>query len=187
MRRLSFVAALLLAPAAAAAQDMYGTGMTSSTPKKTSFQVTGGIMFPAFSGYPNYVDDIGWNAGAAFILTPRRGTHVRLEGEYNSIGSEIGSTTASVYGGGIGGGRAITSGGSTTEGYFVAGLYNAEVCLQNLTGGCDISSELQFGTKIGFGAVVGRGKVRPVFSMYWLYTWSSPYVSIIPITVGLRF
>ena len=188
MRRLTLVAAISLLPTVVAAQDMFNGMQPTYEEPKRSFQVWGGMMIPAFN-YSTYVDDIGWNAGAAFIIKPQRYFHVRLEGEYNSIGFQ-GSIPGSAtnYGGGIGGGRSLSNGrGMTTEGYLVAGLYNTDVCVPNLTGSCNTKSELQFGTKIGFNAVVGRGRVRPVFNMYWLYTWGSPYVSFIPITVGLRF
>lgn len=189
MRKSCLVAALLLLPAGAYAQQPMGMGMQPvQQVKKTEFQVTGGIMIPA-SGYASRVDDIGWNAGAAFILHPNNYVGIRLEGEYNSAGFEDPITgNATVYGGGIGGGKSFTSRGVTSEGYFVAGLYNAKACVTPLGGGNQqCGSELQFGTKLGFNVAAGHGRVRPVFNIYWLYTWSSPYVSIIPITIGLRF
>ena len=138
MRLLVLATVLSLAPAVSTAQAVYGGGFPEE--KTKAFQITGGMMIP-FLNYSNRVDDIGWNAGAAFILKPRPGFHVRIEGLYNS--------------------EVVTAGGT--------------------------ASELQFGTKIGFDVVMGRGKVQPVFNAYWLFTWGSPYISLVPITIGLRF
>lgn len=181
MRLLVLATVLSLAPAVSTAQAVYGGGFPEE--KTKAFQITGGMMIP-FLNYSNRVDDIGWNAGAAFILKPRPGFHVRIEGEYNSVGFEGNATgSANNYGGGIGGGRTFVSSRSTvSEGYLVAGLYNSEVVTAGGT-----ASELQFGTKIGFDVVMGRGKVQPVFNAYWLFTWGSPYISLVPITIGLRF
>ena len=186
MRLLVLATVMSLAPAVSTAQAVYGGGFPEE--KKSGFQITGGMMIP-FLNYSNRVDDIGWNAGAAFILKPRPGFHVRIEGEYNEVGFEGNSSSkAANYGGGIGGGRTFVSSRSTlSEGYLVAGLYNSEVCIANISGGCDTQGELQFGTKIGFDVVMGHGRIQPVFNAYWLFTWGSPYISLVPITIGLRF
>jgi len=186
MRLLLLASVLSLTPSISAAQAVYGQGYPQT--KSKAFQISGGMMIP-FLNYANRVDDIGWNAGAAFILNPRPGFHLRIEGEYSEVGFEGNSTSkAANYGGGIGGGRTFMSSRSTlTEGYFVAGLYNSEVCVANISGGCDTQGELQFGSKIGFDVVMGSGRIRPVFNAYWLFTWGSPYISLVPITIGLRF
>lgn len=190
MRRPVLIAALVLAPAVAWAQQTSPfPGMAPPRPiKPVSFQAFGGMTIPLNYNYYALVsvDDIGWTAGGSIVFRPRSMMHVRVEGEYHNVGTS-GNSSAALYGGGIGGGRALTQGTSTTEGYFLAGLYNVEACIANLTGNCDEVSELQFGTKLGANFVVGRGKVQPVLGFGWLYTWSSPYVSAITVTGGLRF
>lgn len=157
-------------------------------PKPLSFQVTGAMTIPVFS-YADYLTDIGWQAQGALVM--RRGTynHLRLEGEYNSTGFEnTGNLTGSaeLYGGGIGGGRVLMRGKVQQEGYLVAGLYNHAFATCALNS-CSEASELQFGTKVGFNAVIGRGRVRPVIDFHWLTTWSEPYANLLAIGGGLRF
>jgi hypothetical protein len=188
VRRSILVAALVLAPAALAAQQPVGMFPSPPPQKPVRFQVFGGMTIPLAYNYYTAVDvdDIAWHAGGSLIYRPPSMYHVRVEGEYHAIGTD-GASNAQVYGGGIGGGRAVSQGTSSMEGYFLAGLYNVEVCVANLTGGCQEGSELQFGTKLGANFAVGRGKVNPVLGFGWLYTWSSPYVSAITISGGLRF
>ena len=190
MRRSLLVAALALVPAALSAQQGPYYGMAPTPPPKpVSFQAWGGMTIPLMYNYYSAVnvDDIGWTAGGSLIYRPNSRMHARVEGEYHYVGTSSGSGAA-LYGGGIGGGRAITQGNAATEGYFMAGLYNVEVCA-TLTGSSCTSeaSDLQFGTKLGANFVAGRGKVRPMLGFGWLYTWSYPYVSAITITGGLRF
>ena len=190
MRRSLLVAALALVPAALSAQQGPYYGMAPTPPPKpVSFQAWGGMTIPLMYNYYSAVnvDDIGWTAGGSLIYRPNSRMHARVEGEYHYVGTSGGSGAA-LYGGGIGGGRAISQGTAATEGFFMAGLYNVGVCVANLTStGCDETSELQFGTKLGANFVAGRGKVRPMLGFGWLYTWSYPYVSAITITGGLRF
>jgi len=187
MKRFTLVAAaaIALSPAALNAQMNYG--VQAPPAKRTFFQAWGGMTVPLWS-YSNYVDDIGWTAGGSFILRPSPFNHIRLEGEYHNIGSSFSNGgSASLYGGGIGGGRAVGRGNAVTEGFLVAGLYNISVCTGNLTGGCSTTSEVQFGTKFGANFVGGSGKVKPMIGMALLYTWGSPYASLFTLTGGLRF
>src|SRR5262245_17922510 len=96
MMRVRLLGSLLALAAAAgplAAQQMGGMqGMQHSPPpKKSSFQVTGAMTIPVFS-YADFTDDIGWNAQA--VIAIRRGpyNHIRLEGEYNSVGLQNAGT-----------------------------------------------------------------------------------------------
>ena len=189
MRRSILVAALILAPAALSAQQYPGMMPPPPAQRPVRFQAWGGMTIPLNYAYYSSVntDDIGWTAGGTLLYHPAMSMyHFRVEGEYHAIGTD-GASSAQVYGGGIGGGRAVSQGSAGMEGYFLAGLYNVEVCVANLTGGCQEASELQFGTKLGANYAVGRGKVNPVLGFGWLYTWSSPYFSAITITGGLRF
>jgi hypothetical protein len=183
MRHRSVVTALSVLAAVAGPSAL----RAQSSEKPSAFQVTGGAMFPVFS-YADATKGTGWTAGAAFVLQRGYSYHVRLEGEYNTVGSEVGSGKFDTYGGGVGGGRVFARSSSVRqEAYFVAGGYEfkGQVC----TGGasCADHSELQFGTKVGGNAVFGHGKAKFVLDFHWLYTWSQPYVNILAITGGLRF
>ena len=160
-----------------------------STEKPVALQVTGGAMFPVFN-YADYTKGTGWKAGGALVV--RRGDyyHIRLEGEYNSVGSDLSSGgTFEAYGAGIGGGRVVSRGTAKQEGYFVAGGYQwkGQLCTGIGGGNCSDYSEWQFGTKVGANAIFGRGKAKFVLDFHWLYTWSEPYVNLLAITGGLRF
>lgn len=186
MKRLVLVTAAVLAlpPAALHAQMNYGT---QAPPKRTYIQAWGGMTVPLWN-YSNYVDDIGWTAGGSLIFRPSPFNHIRLEGEYHYVGSSLSNgSSASLYGGGIGGGRSVGRGGAVTEGFLVAGAYNITVCRPNLTLGCTEDSGVQFGTKFGANFVGGRGKVKPVIGIALLYTWGTPYASLFTLTGGLRF
>jgi len=192
VRRSILVAALILAPAALSAQQ-YGpsTGMMPPPPaaKPVRFQAWGGMTIPLNYAYYSAVnvDDIGWTAGATILYHPVLSMyHFRVEGEYHQVGTS-GNSSAALYGGGIGGGRAVSQGSKSVEGYFLAGLYNVQACISYTSGNCTEANELQFGTKLGANFAVGNGKVNPVLGFGWLYTWSTPYVSAITITGGLRF
>jgi len=192
VRRSILVAALILAPAALSAQQ-YGPSMGMMPPpppaKPVRFQAFGGMTIPLTYNYYSSanVDDIGWTAGATIIYHPVMSLyHFRVEGEYHQVGTSTNSSAA-LYGGGIGGGRAASQGSKSVEGYFLAGLYNVQACVSLTQNNCTEHNELQFGTKLGANFAVGHGKVNPVLGFGWLYTWSSPYVSAITITGGLRF
>ena len=188
MRRLVLItaAALAVSPVALHAQINYGSQAPAT--KRAFFQAWGGMMDPLWN-YNAYVDDIGWTAGGSLIFNPSPWNHIRLEGVYHYVGSSIGGgASANLYGGGIGGGRAVRQGNSMTEGFIVAGGYNVEVCRPNTTGTCDVDSGVQFGTKFGANFVGGRGKkVMPMIGISVLALWGSPYASLFTLTGGLRF
>jgi hypothetical protein len=186
MRCRSIVTTVSMLAALAGARAL--GAQLQSIEKPVRFQVTGGAMFPVFS-YADYTSGTGWKAGTALIF--RRGDyyHIRLEGEYNTVGSELNSGTFETYGAGLGGGRVVSRGKVRQEGYFVAGGYEwkGQLCTGIGGGNCRDYSEWQFGTKIGANAIFGTGKAKFVLDFHWLYTWSEPYVNLLAITGGLRF
>ena len=195
MKRLFTATTLVALAGAAIGQPLFGQmgrmPMSASPTKPTSFQVTGAMTLPIFS-YADFTSSIGWNAQGAIVVRRSAFNHFRLEGEYNSIGLEnAGALTggSEVYGGGIGGGRVLVRGHVQSEGYLVVGAYNHSGAVCVSVGTCVKDSEVQFGTKFGFNAVLGRGqgRVRPVFYFHWLTTYSQPYVNLIAIGGGLRF
>jgi len=158
-------------------------------PKPLSFQATAAVTLPGFS-YNDYLNTVGWQAQGALIL--RRGpfNNLRIEGEYNSTGYDGNLTiltgSATLYGGGVGGGRVFTRGNMQTEPYFVVGGYQNKFgsCVN---GTCSEISSFQFGTKLGVNAVLGHGKAHPVLDFHWLGTWKKPYATIFAFGAGLRF
>jgi hypothetical protein len=144
------------------------------------------MTIPAF-GYADYTSDIGWKGQA--VVSLRKGSYnsVRLEGEYNTVGSALSSGGQfDVYGGGIGGARVFTKGKVEQEGYLVVGGYQWDGTRCATISTCDNYTEIQFGTKIGSSVVLGRGQGRVMFDLHWLSTWSEPYVNMIAIGGGLR-
>lgn len=155
--------------------------------KPLSIRFLGAMTIPAFS-YADYAADVGWKGVA--VLSLRKGSYnsFRLEGEYNTVGTEFsGGGQLDLYGGGVGAARVLTKGSVQQEGYLVLGGYQFDGQRCTAGGTCADLQEFQFGTKLGSSAVLGRGQGRFMLDFHWLSTWSDPYVTIIAIGGGLRF
>lgn len=184
MSRNIRIAVAMLALASAA-----GTLQAQLAPpgKPLSVRFMGAMTIPAF-GYADYTSDVGWKGQA--VLSLRRGSYnsVRLEGEYNTVGSALSSGGQfDVYGAGIGGARVVVKGKVEQEGYLVVGGYRWDGTRCPTVSTCNNYDEIQFGTKIGSNLVLGRGQGKLMFDIHWLSTWSEPYVNMFAIGGGLRF
>jgi hypothetical protein len=182
------LAALAVVSAAGSLRAQVPYSLPAATPKPLSVRFLGAMTVPAFS-YADHTADVGWKAEA--VVNLRKGSYnsIRLEGEYNTVGSELSGSSGqfNAYGAGIGAGRVLAKGTVEQEGYFVVGGYEYDGLTCPTSSTCRDFSELQFGTKVGTDVVVGRGQGRFLLDLHWLSTWSQPYVSMFAIGGGLRF